>query len=110
MSLTLNDILNRFPTWVNNITDSITLHDDGTWVGSTVPNVLMVHNSSGFPLGYIHKDKTRCIYNSFVFDNHVNELETIEFLSYFKYKHILTLKGSSNSTNYMYVLQEILNE
>ena len=46
MSLTLSEIQNKVAFNINQFTGS---------TGS-------VHNSSGFPIGYIHQDKTRSIY------------------------------------------------
>ena len=37
----------------------------------------------------------------------MNALENMEFLSYFKHKHLLTIKNDSY-TRYIYVLQELL--
>ena len=94
MSLTLDKILNRFPNWV---------------CKSESNQRLYVHSSSGFPLGWIHQDKTRCIYEYCTFEGSVHFLEDVEFLSNFKHKRLLTIK-SILSTQYICVLKEIRNE
>lgn len=94
MSLTLNEILNKFPSWVCESESNKSLH---------------VHSSSGFPLGWIHQDKTRCIYEYCVFEGSVHFLEDAEFLSNFKHKRLLTIK-SILYTQYICVLKEIRNE
>lgn len=94
MSMTLNEILNKFPNWVC----------------ETKSNKMMqVHSFSGFPLGWVHQDRTRCIYEFCSFEGSVHFLEDAEFLSNFKHKHLLTLK-STLYTQYIYVLKEFSNE
>lgn len=92
MSLTLSEIKNKLPNQVFNIT----------------PKVLCVHNSSGFPIGYIHQDKTRSIYESYIWNGGTCMMESNEFLSYFKHKFLLTIKDTPNYTRYIFVLQRIL--
>ena len=91
MSLTLNEILNRFPNWVCKTESNRSLH---------------VHNSSGYPLGWIYQDKTRCIYEFCSFEDSAHFLEEAEFLSNFKHRRLLTLK-SILFTQYICVLKEI---
>lgn len=92
MSLTLNEIHDRFPNWVCRI------H----------PKALSVHNSSGFPIGYVYQDKTRSIYESYIWNDGAGMMESAEFLSYFKRKFLLTIKDTPNYTRYIYDLQKIL--
>lgn len=92
MSLTLNEIHDRLPNWVFSIN----------------PRVLCVHNSSGFPIGYVHQDKTRSIYESYIWNDGTAMMASVEFLSYFKRKFLLTIKDTPTYTRYIYVLQKIL--
>lgn len=92
MSLTLQEIHDRLPNWVSNIN----------------PKVLYVRNSSGFPIGYIHQDKTRSIYESYIWNDGTCMMESAKFLSYFKHRFLLTIKDTPNYTRYIYVLQKML--
>lgn len=96
MSLTLNEIKDKFPNWV----------------GEIYNNMLHVYKSSGLSIGCLYQDKTRCIYEGYIFNGYaytisLNELENAEFLSHFKHKHLLTIKIDSY-TRHIYVLQRIL--
>ena len=92
MPLTLSEIKDKFPNQVFNIT----------------PKALCVHNSSGFPIGYIHQDKTRSIYESYIWNDGTGIVTNAEFLSYLKHKLLLTIKDTPNYKRYIYVLQRIL--
>lgn len=94
MSLTLGMIKNKFPHWVG----EITYNNQYT---------LDVYKSSGLLIGCLYQDKTRCIYEGYAYDNGMHELENAVFLSYFKRKHLLTIKDCS-FIRYIYVLQEII--
>ena len=94
MSLTLDEIRDRFPDWVG-VPIYINQH------------ILHVYKSSGLPIGCLYQDKTKCIYESYIFNDSIHALENVEFLSYFKHKHLLTIKIDSY-TRYIYVLQELL--
>lgn len=89
--LTLNEIRNRFPDWVGEIYNS----------------KLPVYKPSGYPIGCLYQDKTRCIYESYSFDGAINVIENAEFLSNFKHKCLLVTKITSY-VRHIYVLQEIL--
>lgn len=90
MSLTLDMIRDRFPDWVG-VPIYINQH------------ILYVYKPSGLSIGCLYQDKTRCIYES----DSIHALESSEFLSYFKRKHLLTIKIDSY-IRYIYVLQKIL--
>ena len=92
MSMTLNEILNKFPNWVC----------------ETKSNKMMqVHSFSGFPLGWIHQDKTRSIiYESYTYEGNIRALAYVEFLSKFKHRRLLTIK-TDLFTRYIHVLQGI---
>lgn len=92
MSLTLGMIKNKLPYWVG----EITYNNQYT---------LDVYKSS--LIGCLYQDKTRCIYESYIYNDSIHALENMEFLSYFKHKHLLTIKIDSY-TCHIYVLQEIL--
>lgn len=92
MSLTLNEIKNTLPNWVSRLNSK----------------ALCVHNSSGFPIGYIHQDKTRSIYESYIWNDGTCMMESAKFLSYFKHRFLLTIKDTPNYTRYIYVLQKII--
>lgn len=92
MSLTLNEIKNTLPNRVSKITSK----------------ALCVHNSSGFPIGYVHQDKTRSIFETYIWNDGTGMMASAEFLSYFKHRLLLTIKDTSNYTRYIYVLQKIL--
>lgn len=91
MSLTLSEVLNK-------VADSTFSFNQFT--GS-------VYKSSGLPIGCLYQDKTRCIYESYIYNDSIHALENMEFLSYFKHKHLLTIKIDSY-TRHIYVLQELL--
>ena len=93
MSMTLSDIQDRFPSWLGPI------YED--------PYIAHVYKSSGLPIGCLYKDKSRCIYESYIYNDTIHALENVEFLSNFKHKHLLTIKDGSY-TRYVYVLQKIL--
>ena len=95
MSMTLNDIYDRFPNWLGPI------YGD--------PYIAHVFKSSGLPIGCLYQDKSRCIYESYIYNGTIHALENAEFLSNFKHKHLLTLK-STLYTQYIYVLKEFSNE
>lgn len=92
MSLTLQEIHDRLPNWVSSIN----------------PKALCVHNSSGFPIGYVYQDKTRSIYESYIWNDGTGMMSSNEFLSYFKHRFLLKIKDTPNYTRYIYVLQKIL--
>lgn len=89
MSLTLSEIKDKFPNWV----------------GKTKEGILHVYDS-GFPLGWIHQDKTRCIYESYTCEGNIHALAHAEFLSNFKHRRLLTIK-TDLFTRYIHVLQGI---
>lgn len=94
MSLTLDKICDRFPNWV----------------GAPIyinQHTLRVYRSSGLPIGCLYQDKTRCIYGSYIDNDSIHTLANMKFLSYFKHKHLLTIKIDSY-TRHIYVLQELL--
>lgn len=92
MSLTLSEIKDKLPNQVFSITSK----------------ALCVHNSSGFPIGYIYQDKTRSIYESYIWNDGTGIVANAEFLSYFKHRPLLTIKDTPNYTRYIFVLQRIL--
>lgn len=94
MSLTLDMVKNKLPDMAGQV---IFINQ---WT-------LNVYNNSGLPIGCLYQDKTRCIYESYTYDNGMHELENVEFLSYFKRKHLLTIKIGAY-IRCIYILQEII--
>ena len=92
MSMTLSDIQDKFPSWLGPI------YGD--------PYIAHVFKSSGLPIGCLYQDKSRCIYESYIYGV-MNALENAEFLSHFKRKHLLTIKADA-CVRHIYVLQKIL--
>lgn len=92
MSLTLQEIHDRLPNWVSSINSK----------------ALCVHNSSGFPIGYVYQDKTRSIYESYIWNDGTGMMSSNEFLSYFKHRFLLKIKDTPNYTRYIFVLQKII--
>lgn len=92
MSLTLNEIKNTLPNWVNRLNSK----------------ALCVHNSSGFPIGYVHQDKTISIFENYIWNDGTDMMSSNEFLSYFKHRFLLKIKDTPNYTRYIFVLQKII--
>lgn len=91
--MTLNDIHDKFSSWLGPI------YGD--------PYIAYVFKSSGLPIGCLYQDKSRCIYESYIYNGTIHALENAEFLFNFKHKHLLTIKDGTY-TRYVYVLQRIL--
>ena len=64
MCLTLSEIQNKVAFSINQFTGS-------------------VYKSSGLPIGRLYQDKTRCIYESYIYNDTIHALENMEFLFYF---------------------------
>lgn len=91
--MTLDEIHNRFPNWICKTKNNKLIH---------------VCNSSGF-LGCIHQDGTRYIYEFCIFKNSIAFIESVGFLTNFKYRRLLTL-NTGRYMQYIGVLKEIRNE
>lgn len=92
--MTLDEIHNRFPNWICKTKNN---------------KLIRVCNSSGFPLGWVYQDGTRCIYEFCIFEGGVHFLESVGFLTNFKYRRLLTL-NTGRYMQYIGVLKEIRNE